>query len=269
MNYPWLTDLNNRLQYQSQTPPQGVCLIGAPGLGQELLASQFAQSLLSTQDLPNHPDFLLFTPEEGKSIGIDKIREITEFCLLAPTRASRKVVMIQPVDAMTAPAQQAFLKTLEEPVVPTTFILLCYQAHQLLPTLRSRCQVLALPSVSFHQAQPWLASQGKTISPEMYALSDGAPLLLLEPAFEHRQLAYQSIEPLLKKKALSNDAHKSLSKAEPNDVLTGFYYALMHARQFELLDKCMELRKKYADNANLNWDMQLNAFLLEVQAHVV
>jgi hypothetical protein len=239
--------------------------VGTQAAGQDYLAQQFARSVLQTFDLDQHPDYLFVSPESTKSLGIDKIREVTAFCLIAPTRAHRKIVLIQPIEAMTLPAQQAFLKTLEEPVVPTTFILVCSQAHKLLPTLRSRCQVITLPSVPYIQAQSWLAERNQSLNSKGYALTDGAPLMALNPEFKDRQLAYE----FLKQKQFAADTLKSLAKAEPNDVLTGFYYALMHGRQFELLDKCIALRKLYADNANLNWEMQLNSFILEVQAHVV
>jgi DNA polymerase-3 subunit delta' len=265
MNYPWLAAIESRLTTLSAHSPQALCLVGTQAAGQDYLAEQFARSVLETVDLNQHPDYLLVSPESTKSLGIDKIREVTEFCLIAPTRAKRKIVLIQPIEAMTLPAQQAFLKTLEEPVVPTAFILVCNQVHKLLPTLRSRCQVITLPSVPYAQAQSWFSEQHQSVSAEAYALTDGAPLMALNPEFTDRQLAYES----LKQKQRLPENIKSLAKAEPNDVLTGFYYALLHERRFDLLDKCIELRKLYSDNANLNWEMQLNSFILEVQAHVV
>jgi DNA polymerase-3 subunit delta' len=269
MNYPWLTELDNRLKALSLNPPQAVCLVGVPGLGQEILAERFAQAILKISDLTMHPDYLRMSPESTKTLGIDKIREVTEFCLIAPTRSARKIVFIQPIEAMTLPAQQAFLKTLEEPVAPTTFILVCSQVHKLLPTLRSRCQVITLFCVPYASASKWFAEQHQSISSQAYALTDGAPLMVLQPEFKNRQSAYESLTDILKKKQLSTESFKTLSKAEPQDILTGFYYALMHAQQFDLIDKCIELRKLYSENANLNWEMQLNSFILEVQAHVV
>lgn len=269
MNYPWLKSTYSQFDQFLEKPPQALCIVGVPGLGQASLAEHFAQKILNIADPTQHPDFLTIMPEKGKSIGIDAIREIHEFCIIAPTKAHRKILYLPVADAMTLPAQQAFLKTLEEPVIPTTFILISSHINKLLPTLRSRCQMVAIPSVSFEQAQPWFDSQQFKITPEDYALTDGAPLFTQEPCFNERVAAYLAIKQAVSKQCIDPDMLKQITKADPLNVLSGFYYALMHMNQFDALEKCIALRKKYADNANLNWGMQLNAFILEVQSHAV
>lgn len=269
MIYPWLQSIAARLQQLADNPPQALCISAVPGLGQLALAESFIQAILRTETPSLHPDYLSISPEAGKSIGIDTIREIQSFCLIMPTRASRKIVMIHSAESMTLAAQQAFLKTLEEPVVPLTFIILTSRLNQLLPTLRSRCQILALPSVPYSEANTWLAQQNITITPEAYALTDGAPLMVLHEEFQHRQSAFELIRRVLQGQSIAPDIIKQLIKASPLDVLSGFYYALMRERQFALLDSCIELRKKYIENPHLNWDMQCNAFILEVKSHAV
>lgn len=269
MNYPWLDKAQQYLQDAVKKPPQALCLVGVAELGQDLLAENFSQRLLNTADLSLHPDYLMISLENKKSIGIDQIREIHEFCLISPTRASRKVIVINPVEAMTIPAQQAFLKTLEEPVIASTFILVCSQVQALLPTIRSRCQVLSLSPVPYAQGNDWLSKQGKPLTSEIYALTDGAPSLALKDTFQERVAAYHGLTQILAKKSLGAEPLKNMIKAEPNHILTGFFYALLHAKQFELLDSCLQLRKLYSDNANLNWEMQLNSFILEVESHVI
>jgi len=259
--YPWLQSI-----FFPKTP-QAICIAGVSGLGQPELAEQFAQTLLNTSDLTIHPDYLRLTPETGKSIGIDIVRDIHEFCLLSPTRASRKVLFIDDADAMTQAAQQALLKTLEEPVVPVTFILLTTRLNHLLPTLRSRCQMINIPSVTYQQAKPWFDQQNLTITSEDYALTDGAPLMVLQPEFQDRQMAYQLLISVLQRKAFDTNILKQLIKAQPLHVLAGFYYALMHQKQFKLLDACIALRQQYSENPNLNWDMQLNSFLIESKTY--
>lgn len=267
MNMPWLTHHDQRLKSQALNPPQAICLVGVEGLGQFTLAERFAQAVLATDNLSLHPDYLVIAPEEGKSIGINIVREIHDFCLIPTTRAKHKVVLIPSVDTMTLPAQQAFLKTLEEPVIPTCFILVSSQPQRLLPTLRSRCQVTHLPSIPYAQAKAWLQEQQLNITEEAYALTDGGPLLALNESFQHRQLAYDSLKQQLGRRSISADNIKQMNKSEPNDILTGFYYALMHEKKFELLDHCIALRKQYSENSNLNWEMQLTGFLLETQQH--
>jgi len=72
--------------------------------------------------------------------GIDDIRELREKAGFAPNIARRKVYIIDEVHMLTAPASNALLKTLEEPPPHVLFILATTEAHQLLPTIISRCQ---------------------------------------------------------------------------------------------------------------------------------
>jgi DNA polymerase-3 subunit delta' len=265
--YPWLAPLAARLQTQVDHPPQALCLVGVPGLGQASLADAFARAILACEHLSQHPDYLFIAPEPGKSIGIDQVRDMSAFCLIPPTYAPRKLVMIHALESMTLAAQQAFLKTLEEPVIPTTFIILCSQPNKLLPTVRSRCQLMALPTVPYADAKSWLAHQQIETTEALYALSDGAPLSMGTPAFESRAEAYRCLRTYLSKKSDFVDAAKPFLKADPFEVLTGFYYALVHEKQFALLDRCIALRQDYAENPNLHWEMQLTRFFIEAADH--
>lgn len=264
MNTPWLSTIETELMGRAGHPPQALCLVGVPGLGLQYLAERFARAVLSCTDLSLHPDYLKITPEAGKNVGIDTVREIQAYCVLPPTVAPRKVVHLQPIEALTLPAQQALLKTLEEPVASLSFILVCTAPHKILPTIRSRCQVLNVPAVPYSLAKTWV-----DVTEQEYALTSGGPLLLEESAFEDRRLAYRSLNWLLTQDKIPQEALKTLMKATPIDVLTGFYYALLHARSFDLLDRCTALLKNYAENANLNWEMNLTSFLIEVETHVV
>lgn len=262
MIYPWLQSI------MLPKEPQALCIAGVAGLGQVVLAEQWVRSWLNTDNIELHPDFLRITSEAGKSIGIDTIRDIHDFCLFPPTCAARKILLIDDADVMTQAAQQAFLKTLEEPVAPISFILLTTRLNQLLPTLRSRCQIIKIPSVAYSAAKSWFVDRKISVSPQDYVLTDGGPLMVLQPAFQERQAAYVLLTEILKNKIPFDAEHiKKLVKADPLQVLAGFYYALMHQCQFALLDACITLRQQFSDNPNLNWDMQLNSFLIESKKH--
>lgn len=90
----------------------------------------------------NSPDFILITPEN--SIGIEKIREIISAISLKPYQSPKKIVIIKDAQKLTTEAQNAFLKTLEEPPPNTIIILLVENPDQLLPTILSRCEVLPI-----------------------------------------------------------------------------------------------------------------------------
>jgi len=86
-----------------------------------------------------HPDVLVLTPEGG-TIRIEQVRALREEVSRRPYEGRRRVVLLDPAEALTEQAQNALLKTLEEPAGATTFLLLARRAEGLLPTVVSRCQ---------------------------------------------------------------------------------------------------------------------------------
>jgi DNA polymerase III subunit delta' len=89
-----------------------------------------------------HADVLLVEPEEGGPIKIDLIREAVERTAYRPFEGRRRVVIIDDAHAVNEAAQNALLKTLEEPPAASSFVLVTSRPGVLLPTVRSRCQVL-------------------------------------------------------------------------------------------------------------------------------
>jgi len=98
--------------------------------------------LIPFEDHESSPDFLRLD-EEG-SLGIDAIRDVQKFLSLKPYKESVKVVHVLEAGRLTPPAQQAFLKTLEEPPDNSLLILSLVNESLLLPTIISRCEVIRL-----------------------------------------------------------------------------------------------------------------------------
>lgn len=133
--------------------------IGGAGAGKRLLANTFAKALqcegtgerpcgicasCAVFDSGNHPD-VIYVRTEKKSIGVDEIREqILETVDLKPYRFACKIYIIENADTMTIQAQNALLKTLEEPPGYARFLLLAEQAEAFLPTIRSRVALMKL-----------------------------------------------------------------------------------------------------------------------------
>jgi len=87
-----------------------------------------------------HPDIIRVTPPEGKrEIPIDTVRDVRAEAVVLPNEADRKVFIIEQADLMKEAAQNAFLKTLEEPPRHARFILSAENPAGLLDTVRSRC----------------------------------------------------------------------------------------------------------------------------------
>ena len=87
-----------------------------------------------------HPDLIMVVPD-GSQIKIDQIRHLQEYLSLKPL-SKHRVVIIDEAHLMNVAAQNALLKTLEEPPPDTLFILVAKNEGQLLPTILSRCRVL-------------------------------------------------------------------------------------------------------------------------------
>lgn len=90
-----------------------------------------------------HPDIHFISVEgEKKMISIEQIREIVAMATMRPYEGRNKVFIIDPVDAISIGGSNSLLKTLEEPVRDTTFVLITRSPDLLLPTIRSRSQAL-------------------------------------------------------------------------------------------------------------------------------
>jgi DNA polymerase-3 subunit delta' len=139
----------------------------------------------------NHPDFRLVEPghetereeeEQGAAKGsarilIEQIRELADFINVSSHRGGPKVVVIQPAEALNANAANALLKNLEEPPPGTFFLLATHRPHFLLPTIRSRCQQIALAAPEPEAAIAWLRAQGARDPALALAQTGNAPLL--------------------------------------------------------------------------------------------
>jgi len=86
--------------------------------------------------------------QESPEIKIDAIRKMQASLIFAPLEAHKKVVLIDPADAMTIEASNSLLKILEEPPSDAILILIAHRAELLPATLRSRCQKLSFPGFS-------------------------------------------------------------------------------------------------------------------------
>src|SRR5690606_14751674 len=105
----------------------------------------------------HHPDLHRVFPEPDKrTIGIEQIRELSQTLAMKAFRGAAKAAVIEPAEAMTPAAANALLKTLEEPAEQTYLFLISHQPERLLPTIRSRCQGLAVAAPPASEIASWL-----------------------------------------------------------------------------------------------------------------
>lgn len=92
----------------------------------------------------NHPDIKIWTHKKPKTFSVDEVRELISDVYIRPYQSERKIYIIPDAHLMNAPAQNALLKTLEEPPEYIVIILLSNSADAMLETILSRCQTIEL-----------------------------------------------------------------------------------------------------------------------------
>src|SRR3954470_7014995 len=109
-----------------------------------------------------HPDVLFVAPGDNGSIKIDQVRDVVDRAQYRPFEGRRRVVIIDQADALVPQAQNALLKTLEEPPSSCVFILVTSRPDVLLPTVLSRCPQLRFRPLSADDIAKALVQQGHT-----------------------------------------------------------------------------------------------------------
>lgn len=212
--------------------PHAVLISGQRGLGKALLARELAASFLceaptETQQAcghclacgwlaqGNHPDFRLLQPEAmadersdagessakkkpSQQITIDQVRGLDEFLHVGTHRQGVRVVLIHPAEAMNRATANSLLKSLEEPIAGTVFLLVTNEAERLLPTIRSRCQQMAVPLPPPERAEAWLREAGVAEAAEWLALAGGSPLFAMELAGDEERALLDAVLGALK-----------------------------------------------------------------------
>ena len=150
-------------------------LNGQRGSGKKMLAKLFAMTLQceSGETEPcgecrscvqanngNQPDIITVKHEKPASISVDDVRtQINGDIMIKPYSSPYKVYIVPEADLMTVQAQNAILKTIEEPPEYAIILLLTENADSLLPTIRSRCVMLKLRNIKDKLVKKYLMEQ--------------------------------------------------------------------------------------------------------------
>lgn len=231
---PWHAAAFRDLWSQRDRLPHALLIHGKQGIGKLAFALDLARALLCEKPTDSgacgscascgwfaagsHPDFRWLEPageadgEEGESkskkatqIVIEQVRGLSDFLNVSTHRGGRRPVLIHPAEALNASAANALLKNLEEPAPGTLFLLVTHRVHRLLPTIKSRCRMLALPAPSREAAVEWLGSEAVDQPDLAAAYTGGAPLMALDLPMENfweqrrrflQQLASRRIDPI-------------------------------------------------------------------------
>ncbi|QLL73270.1 DNA polymerase III subunit delta [Lactobacillus crispatus] len=114
------------------------CLFNCTGENKPDGSCQNCRQILSG----NHPDVLLVAPDGKQTLRIDQIRPLKEELAKSPVESTRRFFFINEAQKLTLAAANGLLNLLEEPVAPVVTILITNNSDQILPTVRSRTQII-------------------------------------------------------------------------------------------------------------------------------
>lgn len=148
---------------------------GERGAGKKMFAQLFAMTLQCEKGTTepcnechscrqalsgNHPDIIRVTHEKPNTISVEDVRvQINNDIMIKPYNGKYKIYIVPDADLMTVQAQNALLKTIEEPPEYAAIILLTENAESLLPTILSRCVVLKIKNVKDTLIKKYLMEQ--------------------------------------------------------------------------------------------------------------
>lgn len=222
---PWMTEINQQVAvlWAQQKMPHAICLHGQPGLGQRhQLAYMTSMLFCENKSDPakpcgecrqcilfnnkEHPDMLILAPgDKSTSIGIDQIRQLTDFVMGTAYFAPMRIVIVDPLEAMTVAASNALLKMLEEPPPNVYFLVSTTKLSQLMPTIRSRLQFFSVLPPEFGAFCLWVQAVLESLEEpkcdhevlyNAFLLAQKGPFLALEYILAHTKSQHETTELL-------------------------------------------------------------------------
>ena len=265
--------------------------VGQAGIGKKMIATEFAKAILCLSDNKycnncksclefdgnNDPDFILIEPD-GNNIKIDQIRNMQRKVQEKPIISNSKVYIINSADLMTKEAQNALLKTLEEPPEFVTIILVGENENEFLATIKSRCMILHFNSISSSDMEKYLEENyNMNVTSNMLDVFQGSIGKAIE--LKDKQEEYLSIESAIENLEKEDliDLIKKLdilytSKDEILDMLDYINIILLKKSKEDVkYTECIKIventKRRIAQNAN--YDMSIDDMLFNIWEEVV
>ena len=151
---------------------------GEDGIGKSILAEILGELILNGDLNREYVDIINYKPSKA-SFGVDDVREIIDEVNKKPFEGDKKVIIIHQGNKLTIQAQNALLKTIEEPPTEVYIIILCESLELILDTIKSRCEIYKLTPLTKDELYKYIAIKGYDYSEEekssAIAFSEGIP----------------------------------------------------------------------------------------------
>jgi DNA polymerase III subunit delta' len=240
--------------------PHAICIVGPAGSGKEALALQIISGALGS----GSSKATLEIKTQNGAIGINDIRQIRDYLKrrTAGKAAIRRAILIPEAHTMSIEAQNALLKTLEEPPADAMIVLTAADITQLQPTIRSRSQQFLVMPVGIESARAYFtahAAQPAKVE-TAYFMSEGRVGLMRaiiennesHPLFQAIQSAKKLLQQTSYERLIEVD-NLSKQKEQTNQLLEGLERVTMSGlRQAANAQKPTPVKKFYTLSQNIH-----------------
>jgi DNA polymerase-3 subunit delta' len=189
------------LREELASPAQAYLFVGPSNVGKASVAREFAARLVGADDRDatrraltgNHPDLVSVAPEGRTAITVDQARMIVSGAVRSPLEADSKVFLLEEASMLNDEAANALLKSIEEPIASTTFVLVADSEDDLPPTVSSRCRTVVFGRVGEDEIVAGLVHRGidEEQAERAARISGGRPGLAVALATEPKVAAFR------------------------------------------------------------------------------
>lgn len=237
-------------------PSHAYVFYGKEGIGKLLIAKEFAKGILKTNNLESCVDYKYISPYEDKqNILVEQIREeLIDDVYIAPAMGSYKVYVINDAHKMNLAAQNALLKTLEEPPKSVVIILVTSNIDGLIGTILSRTTNIFFNELNMEDMKKYLNINQIDIEENILEFSDGSIGTMINIVKQENRDNIAKIEDVVKNILLKNkieilNIFKDLD-FKNNIVVEYFEFLLLKNKLFSKIPLIEDVKNAIILNAN-------------------
>lgn len=271
IDYPWhkktweqFVAVSNKKQV-----PHAILLSGEEGLAKLNLARRMAKSLIcinsgssdmfdacnqcqscKTFESGANPDFTeIALLEDKQQIAVDQIRVLSEFLNFSRSYNTHRVVILNPAERMNLNAANSLLKSLEEPASHTVIILVTAKINQLLPTIKSRCQLYHVATPSISETTQWIekysqnAQNGNIDVQTLFTMVGNRPLKALKISqddIDNRNKFLHDLSTVISQEITLTEMAKNWEKYDVEVILDWQINIIQQSLKSHVTDKVSE-----------------------------